>query len=98
MHAGHAVESAPTKTLFAAPRHPYTARLMSSTPGADSTLDSLLPVPGDLPDLRRAQLPACRFSERCERVDAQCGEVLPLLQSDTPRSVACWHPLEPAHG
>jgi len=98
MHAGHAVEAAPTHALFAAPRHPYTARLMSSTPGANSTLASLLPVPGALPDLRRTELPACRFSERCERADAQCREVLPMLESDAPRSVACWHPLEVAHG
>ena len=33
MHAGHAVECAPTKSLFAAPQHPYTARLMSSHAG-----------------------------------------------------------------
>ena len=39
---------------------PYTVRLMSSTPGAQSRIDSLQPVPGNLPDLRRAQLPACR--------------------------------------
>jgi peptide/nickel transport system ATP-binding protein len=97
MHAGHAVEVAPTKALFAAPRHPYTARLMSSTPGAESSLASLLPVPGQLPDLRRAELPACRFSERCERADAQCRQTLPLLSSDSERAVACWHPLEAAH-
>ncbi len=75
MHAGHAVESAPTKTLFAMPRHPYTARLMSSTPDADSTLAGLLPVPGNLPDLRRNDLPACRFSERCERATDECRHV-----------------------
>ena len=102
MHAGHAVEMAPTQALFSAPRHPYTARLISSTPGAGSTLDTLLPVPGSLPDLRRAQLPACRFSERCERADAQCRVALPPLQPEAGRAVACWHPLtaatEAAHG
>jgi peptide/nickel transport system ATP-binding protein len=99
MHAGHAVESALTKSLFAAPRHPYTARLMSSTPGPRSTLASLLPVPGQLPDLRRADLPACRFSERCERASAGCASPLPSLALDGAHSVACWHPLEVAeHG
>ena len=67
MHAGHAVECAPTRALFTAPRHPYTARLMSSTPGERSTIASLQPVPGNLPDLKRDDLPACRFAERCER-------------------------------
>jgi peptide/nickel transport system ATP-binding protein len=98
MHAGHAVECASTASLFAAPRHPYTARLMSSTPGASSTLGALLPVPGQLPDLRRGDLPPCRFSERCERASARCREALPALDAGSAHAVACWHPLEPAHG
>ena len=93
MHAGHAVEAAPTKALFEAPRHPYTARLMSSTPDANSTLASLEPVPGNLPDLRRADLPACRFSERCERATDTCRKAPPLLSRDDSHAVACWHPL-----
>ncbi len=98
MHAGHVVESATTAALFAAPRHPYTARLMSSTPHKGSTLASLLPVPGQLPDLRRADLPACRFVERCERAGEACRSSLPPLDAAGPHAVACWHPLtEVAH-
>ncbi len=91
MHAGHAVESAPTPALFAAPRHPYTARLMSSTPHKDSTLESLQPVPGALPDLRRADLPNCRFIERCERAGEMCQGPLPVLDAAAEHSMACWH-------
>jgi peptide/nickel transport system ATP-binding protein len=96
MHAGHAVEAAPTQALFARPRHPYTTRLMSSTPHARSTIASLQPVPGNLPDLRRSDLPACRFAERCERADARClSEQPPLRPRDaTPHAVACWHPMD----
>jgi len=100
MHAGHAVESAPTRALFGSARHPYTARLMSSTPGASSTLASLLPVPGSLPDLKRNDLPACRFAERCERADARCRTERPLLDAAAEHSAACWHPMHlpaPAH-
>ena len=32
MHAGHVVELAPTRELFAHPRHPYTAELIAATP------------------------------------------------------------------
>ncbi len=99
MHAGHAVEAAPTTRLFAAPRHPYTARLMTSSPDARSTVASLLPVPGNLPDLRRADLPACRFAERCDRATERCRRERPLLESGAMHGVACWHPLpvlEPA--
>ena len=93
MHAGHAVESAPSGALFKAPRHPYTARLISSTPNSDTVLSSLQPVPGQLPDLRRNDLPACRFSERCERATAECRQSLPALDADAEHAVACWHPL-----
>ena len=99
MHAGHAVESAPTEALFGHARHPYTARLMSSTPGASSTIASLLPVPGNLPDLKRSDLPACRFAERCDRADERCHSERPVLDAATPHAVACWHPMhmpEPA--
>lgn len=98
MHAGHAVESAPSGELFKRPRHPYTARLISSTPTKDSVLDALQPVPGQLPDLRRSDLPACRFSERCERASQDCRSSLPVLDTAAPHAVACWHPLhEVAH-
>jgi peptide/nickel transport system ATP-binding protein len=93
MHAGHAVECAPTKSLFAVPQHPYTARLMSSTPGERSTIASLEPVPGNLPDLRRGDLPACRFAERCERASERCRRERPRLDSALGHGVACWHPL-----
>ena len=99
MHAGHAVESAPSGDLFRAARHPYTARLISSTPNRGSRLSSLEPVPGQLPDLRRKDLPACRFSERCERASSQCRQPLAPLDAAASHAVACWHPLvEAAHG
>jgi peptide/nickel transport system ATP-binding protein len=104
MHAGHAVECAPTRTLFAAPQHPYTARLMSTTPGERSTIASLEPVPGNLPDLKRDDLPACRFAERCERASDRCRNERPQLEGGATHGVACWFPLhqtvplqEPAH-
>jgi len=73
---------------------------MSSTPGASSTLASLLPVPGSLPDLKRHDLPACRFAERCERADDRCRTERPLLDVAAEHSAACWHPMHlpaPAH-
>jgi peptide/nickel transport system ATP-binding protein len=93
MHAGHAVETAPTHTLFAAPRHPYTERLMSSTPGEHGSIAALQPVPGQLPDLRRSDLPACRFAERCTRASERCTRERPQLDGAAAHAVACWHPL-----
>ena len=94
MHAGHVVETAPTPILFAAPRHPYTAKLIAATPGAATRLDDLVSIAGSLPDLRRPDMPACRYSERCERATPDCfnAPLLKLASSDG-RLVACRHPL-----
>ncbi len=95
MHAGHAVEAAPAKMLFAVPRHPYTQRLLGSTPvDATRSIDEMNPVPGNLPDLRRGDLPACRFAERCESRTARCDAERPVLDVEAGHAVACWHPLE----
>jgi peptide/nickel transport system ATP-binding protein len=93
MHAGHIVELAPTRELLAAPRHPYTRSLIAATPEPQSNLRALASIPGNLPDLRRDDLPACRFSERCERYQPECDGPLPHQQMSPQHSVACWRPL-----
>lgn len=93
MHAGHVVESAPTAELFAHPRHPYTAKLIASTPHHAQTLRELASIPGNLPDLRRSDLPACRFSERCDRVRPDCAQPLKWDDDGDGHGVACRHPL-----
>jgi peptide/nickel transport system ATP-binding protein len=93
MHAGHVVETAPTAELFASPRHPYTARLIASTPRPRATLADLSPIPGLVPDLRTA-LPPCRYRSRCERAVAACDEPpLPRLTVAADHTVACRLPL-----
>src|SRR5580693_5876422 len=93
MHAGHVVENAPTKQLFAHPRHPYTAELIAATPDSAANLDELASIPGSLPDLRRADLPPCRYSERCPPKLAACAQPLPQPAADATHFVACWNPL-----
>ena len=94
MHAGHVVESAPTARLFGRPLHPYTARLIGATPGVDGSIDALESIPGSLPDLRRADLPACRFHARCERALPRCAiEPPPEIVRGPDHSVRCFNPL-----
>ena len=88
MHAGHVVETATTADLFRQPRHPYTARLIASTPGPEQSISTLASIPGNLPDLRRDDLPSCRFHARCERAQDDCVTT-PLPSS----AVRCLHPL-----
>jgi len=93
MHAGHVVEAAPTAALFTAPRHPYTARLIASTPRPGAKLSDLAPIPGSVPDLR-GTLPPCRYRSRCERAEAVCDETpLPRTRAAELHLVACRRPL-----
>jgi peptide/nickel transport system ATP-binding protein len=93
MHAGHVVENAPTEELLAHPRHPYTAQLVAATPDSATSLDALAAISGSLPDLRRNDLPPCRYSERCPRILPACAQPLPRAAPDAGHIVACWNPL-----
>ncbi len=94
MHAGHVVEDAPAAALFRSPRHPYTAQLIASTPAPHLGIAELSSIPGSLPDLRRADLPSCRFLERCARALAHCGSSpLPTASTSLEHRVHCFNPL-----
>jgi peptide/nickel transport system ATP-binding protein len=93
MHAGHVVENAPTRELSTNPRHPYTAELIAATPDSAASLDELASIPGSLPDLRRTDLPPCRYSERCPRKIDACAQPLPYAGGSISHIVACWNPL-----
>ena len=94
MHAGHVVEAAPTHVLFTQPRHPYTAKLIAATPEPHKSFADLIPIAGNLPDLKSPNLPPCRFSGRCERYEASCDQG-PLTRDvvGEGHQVACRNPL-----
>jgi peptide/nickel transport system ATP-binding protein len=94
MHAGHVVETASCTELFARPRHPYTQKLIASTPGPKRMLGSLASIPGGLPDLRRSDLPSCRFHARCERaLDVCTSALLRPREVGAGHEVRCLNPL-----
>ena len=83
----------PVRELFAHPRHPYSAKLLAATPGETASLADMASIPGGLPDLRRPDLPPCRYSERCERRLDDCAKPLPHRHVGERHIVACWNPL-----
>lgn len=85
MHAGHIVETAPTESLFTLPFHPYTRQLIGATPVGRAALAELTAIGGSLPDLRRTDLPTCRFAERCGVRTAACAAPLPTVVEGTHR-------------
>lgn len=94
MHAGHLVECGPAATVLNAPAHPYTARLIASTPHTADSIAAMRPIPGNLPDLRRQDLPPCRYAGRCEHYESACNSApLPLHQLNEHHIVRCWSAL-----
>lgn len=95
MYGGKLVEKAPTKTLFAHMKMPYTQALLQSIPKLDQPSHSrLTTIPGRPPDL--VNPPAgCRFAPRCAFARDRCREEEPqLTKSDQAGHVfACFYPV-----
>lgn len=82
MYLGRLVETAPTRKLFSAPRHPYTKALFSAIPsldpddrGAAQKLEGEIPSPTNQP-------PGCKFHTRCPFAIDKCKSVEPELEGD----------------
>jgi peptide/nickel transport system ATP-binding protein len=89
MYAGRIVERAPTKVLFAQPRHHYTAGLLASVPVAGERLREIKGMVPPLWDLPKG----CKFADRCPRVEDKCREVEPELVQLGESRVRCHFPL-----
>jgi len=76
MYAGEIIERADVTELFDNPQHPYTQRLLESTPRLDDPQASLDPIPGNVPDLIDIKQ-ACHFAPRCAEATRECFEVEP---------------------
>jgi peptide/nickel transport system ATP-binding protein len=89
IYAGRLVEEAPTRALFTAPRHPYTAHLVASLPRIGDT-GQRPALEGRPPNL--ASPPAgCRFHPRCPLVIDKCKTEVPPLETVAPgQRSACW--------
>lgn len=81
MYLGRLVETAPTRTLFSAPRHPYTKALLSAIPSLDpddrgkaQKLEGEIPSPTNPP-------PGCKFQTRCPFAVDRCRVEEPTLSS-----------------
>ena len=91
MYAGRLAEKAPTETLVAAPRHPYTRMLISALPEVGVRYDSrrLEGIPGSPPSLLDPPK-GCRFRDRCPLAFDKCVEQPPFREVERDHFVACW--------
>jgi peptide/nickel transport system ATP-binding protein/oligopeptide transport system ATP-binding protein len=78
MYAGQIVEIGAADEIIAAPRHPYTAALLASLPGAVPRDQPLATIPGAPPQLVD-QPSSCRFASRCGYAQTRCHTEVNLL-------------------
>jgi oligopeptide transport system ATP-binding protein len=80
MYAGNLVETGPTETIYAEPKHPYTLGLLASVPRLDSPKKMIPRVIKGLPP-NLAHLPkGCSFAPRCDYAMDRCREEKPVLE------------------
>ena len=76
MYAGRIIEYAPSDTLFAKPRHPYTKGLLAALPDMVGPRRRLEAIPGGVPEPWNLP-PGCAFAPRCGHATAACDAAMP---------------------
>lgn len=94
MYLGRLVEFGPAKTVFNAPRHPYTKALIDAQPIPDpDRLNRAPAIRGEIPSLLNRPA-GCGFSTRCAFARQRCHKEPPPLTSHAGRSLRCHYPLD----
>lgn len=89
MYLGRIVETGPTETVIAAPRHPYTQALLSAVPRPGERREGRIRLQGEVPD-PSAPPPGCAFHTRCAQARPECRVQRPALTRQPDGSeVAC---------
>jgi oligopeptide/dipeptide ABC transporter ATP-binding protein len=90
MYAGKIVETAKTREVFKAPKHPYTTALINSVPRLDRKDERLYSIEGQPPSMMNLP-PGCRFFPRCSVAFAVCSEQEPPeVEMGDGHYVSCW--------
>jgi phosphonate C-P lyase system protein PhnK len=91
MYAGRTIETAPVKTIFENPQHPYTKVLITSIPSLYDQPERLQTIEGAPPLLQIEEAPGCSFYPRCCSRQEICAEKRPALTEIRPGHLsACW--------
>ena len=93
MYLGRVVETAPTETLFSAPRHPYTQALLHEMPRISTEKRAFGVIKGEIPSpLNPPQ--GCHFHPRCPFAMPRCKAERPLLRPAGDGVTAACHLLD----
>ena len=95
MYLGQVVELAPTRELYASPKHPYTRALLAAVPVPDPAAErarAYTPLRGEPPSPANPP-PGCAFHTRCPKAIDRCRSEPPgLREAAQKRLVACHLP------
>ena len=90
MYAGRIVEDAETFELFANPKHPYTAGLLTAFPKLGEKKPELAVIRGTVPNLMQP-FRGCPFFERCDKAMKACNETRPSRVEVSPGHFVSCH-------
>jgi peptide/nickel transport system ATP-binding protein len=93
LYLGRVVEEAPARTLFAAPRHPYTRLLLDSVPDIEMTGRERVPIAGETPN-PISPPPGCHFHPRCPYAFDRCRVEAPALKPVAAGHAVACHAVE----
>ena len=85
MYLGRLIESAPARSLFRAPAHPYTQALLAEAPTLKAQKRKFIPIRGEMPS-PLSPPSGCHFHPRCPHAMPRCSQEIPRL-----RSIAAGH-------
>ncbi len=88
MYAGRVVEVGPSAAVLSRPGHPYTKGLLAAAAGTEAPGESLEPIPG-LPPLLRKPATDCSFAPRCPYAERRCLELRPGARILGRKAIAC---------
>lgn len=93
LYLGAVCEIADTRTLFSAPKHPYTKALLSAVPQLKDDRPRHIRLKGEIPT--PINLPqGCPFKSRCTYATKRCGEEKPKAIQQPDGSLVACHAVE----